>query len=128
MEKHCSGEGYKKISNSLIITLSMVKSLRSGRHITPPRLDPDQVAHPNSAPGQAGNWFGMSLNPSMTLKDLQGFMCKMGVNVHQSTTSYFLHKAGLYGQVARKKLLLKKTHLKARMEFAKKHLNNTAGM
>ena len=27
MEKHCSGEGYKKISKSLIISLSTVKSI-----------------------------------------------------------------------------------------------------
>ena len=40
-----------------------------------------------------------------------------GVSGHQSTISRSLHKAGFYGQVARKKPLLKKTHLKARMEF-----------
>ena len=51
----------------------------------------------------------------------------MGVSVHQSTRSRSLHKAGLYGQVARKKPILKNTHLKALIEFAKKHLNDTAG-
>ena len=54
-------------------------------------------------------------------------MSEMGVRVHQSTIFRSLHKAGLYGQVARRKPLLKKTHLKARMEFAKNHRNDTAG-
>ena len=69
------------------------------------------------------------VNPTMTLKDLQGsvFMV-MGVSVYQETISCSLHKAGLHEQVARKKPLLKKTHLKAHMEFVKKHLYDTAGM
>ena len=70
----------------------------------------------------------VTVNPSVTLKDLQVSMSEMGVSVHQSTISCSLHKTDLYGQVARKKPLLKKTHLKARMEFTKKHLNDTAGM
>ena len=52
----------------------------------------------------------------------------MGVSVHQSTISRYLHTVGLYGRVARKKPLLKKSHPKASMEFAEKHLNDTAGM
>ena len=62
VEKHRSGEGYKKISKSLIIPLSTVKSIiKNGRRIIPPRLYPDQVAHPNSAARQTGNGFRMSL-------------------------------------------------------------------
>ena len=40
-------------------------------------------------------------------------MSKMGVSVHQSTISCSLHKAGFFGHVVRKMLLLKKTHRKA---------------
>ena len=64
----------------------------------------------------------------MTLKDLQSSMSEMGVSVHQSTISHSIHKAGLSGQVGRKKPLLKKMNLKVRMEFVKKHLNDTADM
>ena len=64
----------------------------------------------------------------MTLKDLQDSMSGTGIGVHQSTISRSLHKAGLYVEVARKKPLLNKTHLKAHMEFAKKHLDDTADM
>ncbi|MGH0167546.1 UNVERIFIED_CONTAM: hypothetical protein FKN15_053097 [Acipenser sinensis] len=52
----------------------------------------------------------------------------MGVSVHTSTISRSLYKAGLYGRVARKKQLLKKPHLKAHMELAKKHVDDTADM
>ena len=53
---------------------------------------------------------------------------EMEVRVIESTIFCSLHKAGLFEQVARKKPLLKKTHLKARMEFVIKHLKDTAGM
>ena len=46
-------------------------------------------------------------------------MSGMGFSVHQSTISHSFHKADLYGQVARMKLLQKKTHLKDCMEFVK---------
>ncbi|MGH0145253.1 UNVERIFIED_CONTAM: hypothetical protein FKN15_004921 [Acipenser sinensis] len=48
--------------------------------------------------------------------------------VHQSTISRALHNTGLYGRVARKKPLLKKYHLKARLEFARKHESDPAAM
>jgi len=54
-------------------------------------------------------------------------MSEMGASV-QSTISHSHHKAGLHRHVARKKPFLKKTCLEAHMEFAKKHLNATAGM
>ena len=64
----------------------------------------------------------------MTLRDLQSSVSEMGVSVHTSTISRSLHKAGLYGRVARKKPLLKKPNLKARMEFVKKYVDDTADM
>ena len=60
----------------------------------------------------------VTVNPTTTLKDLQGSMSEMGVSVHQSTISRYLPKAGLH--VAINKLLLKKTHPKACMELLKK--------
>ena len=70
----------------------------------------------------------VTVNPKMTQKDLQGSLSETGVSVLQSTISCSLHKAGLYRQLARKKPLLKMANPKARMEFDKKHLDDTAGM
>ena len=41
-----------------------------------------------------------------------------GVSIHQSTISHSLRKAGLHGQVARKKAFLNKTQLKACVKFS----------
>ena len=45
--------------------------------------------------------------PKMTLKELQSSTVEIGVSVHRTTLNHTLHKAGLYGRVTRKKLLLK---------------------
>ena len=85
-------------------------------------------------PSKLSSWasrklvWDVTVKPKMTFKHLQGSVSEMGVSVHQSTISRSLHKADLHGQVARKKPLLKKMHLQARVEFAKKHLNDTADM
>ena len=58
-----------------------------------------------------------------TLKELQAFMAKTGQCVDVTTISQTLHKSGFYGRVAReKKTLLKKSHIKSRLSFAKKHI------
>ncbi len=43
----------------------------------------------------------------------------------KSTITAALHQSGLYGRVARRKPLLSARHMKARMEFAKKHLKDS---
>ncbi|KAK6481842.1 Na(+)/H(+) exchange regulatory cofactor NHE-RF2-like [Huso huso] len=66
--------------------------------------------------------------PTITLKELQSSVAGSGVMVHQSTISRALHNTGLYGRVTRKKPLLKKYHLKAHLEFARKHESDPAAM
>ena len=66
-----------------------------------------------------------TIKPGVTLNDLKDFAAEAGTEVHKSTISRALHKTGLYGRVARKKPLLKKNHLKARLEFANRHLNES---
>ena len=130
VERHRAGEGYKKISKALIIPLSTVKSIIKKwkmHHTT-------QTLPRSGRPPKLSSWASrklvrdVTLKPTMTLRDLQSSVSEMGVSVHTSTISRSLHKAGLYGRVARKKPLLKKPHLKARMEFAKKHVDDTADM
>ena len=116
VEKHRSGEGYQKISNSLIIPLSTMKSIikkcrtyhttqtlpRSGR---PSKLN-SQASKQEIGSGchcKSNNDFERSAK----LRVQDGGQCSSINNIP------YPHKAGLYGQVARKKLFLKKTHLKA---------------
>ncbi len=50
---------------------------------------------------------------------------EMGESCRKSTITAALHQSGLYGRVARRKPLLSARHMKARMEFAKKHLKDS---
>ncbi len=49
----------------------------------------------------------------------------MGESCRKSTITAALHQSGLYGRVAQRKPLLSARHMKARMEFAKKHLKDS---
>ena len=44
------------------------------------------------------------------------------------TIAAALHQSGLYGTVARRKPILSKRHMAARLEFAKKHLKDSKTM
>jgi transposase len=46
-----------------------------------------------------------SKRPKITLKELQRSTAEIGVSVHRTTLSCTLHRAGLYGRVARKKAI-----------------------
>ena len=131
VEKHRSGEGYNKISKSLIIPLSTVKSIMKKWKTYHTTQTLPRSGHPSKLSSRPSRKLvqDVSVNPTITLKDLHGSMSEMGVSVHQSTISRSLHKADLHGQVARKKPLLKNTNLKTRMEFVKKKpRSDTAGM
>ena len=60
-------------------------------------------------------------NLMVTLKELQSSSVEMGEPPRRTTISSALHQSGLYGRVAGSKSLLIKRHMKARMEFAKRH-------
>uniref|UniRef100_A0A9J8CBP5 Transposase Tc1-like domain-containing protein n=1 Tax=Cyprinus carpio carpio TaxID=630221 RepID=A0A9J8CBP5_CYPCA len=61
-------------------------------------------------------------NPKITVAELQRCSREMGESCRKSTITAALHQSGLYGRVARRKPLLSARHMKACMEFAKKHL------
>ena len=121
VEKHRSEEGYNNISKSLVIPLSMMKSIikKWKTYHTTQTLLRASCLSKRSSRASRKLVCDVTGNPTMALKDLQGSMSEMGVSVHQSTISHSPHRAGVYGQVTRKKPLLKNMHLKAHMEFAK---------
>ncbi len=59
------------------------------------------------------------------MAELQRCIREMGESCRKSTITAALHQSGLYGRVARRKPLLSARHMKARMEFAKKHLKDS---
>ena len=79
VEKHHSGEGYKKIPKSLTVK-SIIKKWKT-YHTT-------QTLPRSGRPSKLSSWasrklvWDVTVNPTTTLKDLQGSMSKMGVSVH----------------------------------------------
>ncbi|MBN3272188.1 TCB1 transposase, partial [Polyodon spathula] len=63
--------------------------------------------------------------PKITLKELQSSTAEIGVSVHRTTLSRTLHRAGLYGRVARKKPLLKEKNKQTRLVFTKRHVGDS---
>ncbi len=64
-------------------------------------------------------------NPKITVAELQRCIREMGESCRKSTITAALHQSGLYGRVARRKPLFSARHMKARMEFAKKHVKDS---
>jgi transposase len=63
--------------------------------------------------------------PKITLKELQSSTAEIGVSIHRTTLSHTLHRAGLYGRVARKKPLLKEKNKQTCLLFAKRHVGDS---
>ncbi|KAF7643297.1 hypothetical protein LDENG_00242120, partial [Lucifuga dentata] len=62
--------------------------------------------------------------PRTTSKALQASLASVKVSVHDSTIRKRLGKNGIHGRVPRRKPLLTKKNTKARLTFAKKHLDD----
>ena len=63
--------------------------------------------------------------PKITLKVLQSSTAEIGVSVHRTTLSHTLHRAGLYGRLARRKPLLKERNMQTRLVFIKRHVGDS---
>ena len=61
-------------------------------------------------------------NLMVTLTELQSSSVGMGEPSRSLTMYAALHQLGLYGRVARRKPLLSKRHMTARLQFAKRHV------
>ena len=85
VKKHRSGEDCNKISKSLIIPLSMVKSIIKKWKTYHATKTLPRSGHPSKLSSRVSKklvW-GVIVNPTMTLKDLKGSMSEMGFSVHQ---------------------------------------------
>ncbi len=125
--RHRSGQGYKKISAALKVPKSTVASIilkwkTFGTTRTLPRAGrPAKLSYR----GRRALVREVKKNPKITVAELQRCIREMGESCRKSTITAALHQSGLYGRVARRKPLLSARHMKARMEFAKKHLKDS---
>ncbi len=125
--RHRSGQGYKKNSAALKVPKSTVTSIilkwkTFGTTRTLPRAGrPAKLSYR----GRRALVREVKKNPKITVAELQRCIREMGESCRKSTITAALHQSGLYGRVARRKPLLSARHMKARMEFAKKHLKDS---
>lgn len=130
VEKFKAGLGYKKISQALNISRSTVQSIikkwkeygttaNLPRHGRPPKL---------TCRTRRALIRDAAKTPTVTLEELQRSTAQVGESVHRTTISRALHKSGLYGRVARRKPLLKESHKKSRLLFARSHVGDTANV
>lgn len=130
VEKHRDGQSYAAIARSLNVPKSTVASLIRKWKSYGTTVNLRRMGRPSkiTVKGKRKLLREARANPSVTLEDLKKSLHGAGTNVHKSTISRCLHKEGLYGRVAKKKPYLKKQHLRARLQYAKKHLKDTSAM
>ena len=81
-------------------------------------------------PTKLSNWARRTLvreetkNPLTTLIELQSSLADMGEPARRTPVSTALPKSRLYGWVARRKPVLRKRHMTACLEFAKRHVKD----
>ena len=67
----------------------------------------------------------VSRNLMVTLTELQSSSVEKGETSGRTSISAEIHQSGLYGRVARRKLLVSKRHMTARVKFSKRHLKDS---
>ncbi len=126
--RHRSGQGYKKISAALKVpksTLASIilkwKTFGMTRRTLPRAGRPAKLSYR----GRRALVREVKKNPKITVAELQRCIREMGESCRKSIITAALHQSGIYGRVARRKPLLSARHMKACMEFAKKHLKDS---
>ena len=108
VEKYRSGLGYEKISETLNIPRSTIKCIIKILKEYGTTTNLPREGRPPKLTDQARRALIRELTnrPKITLKELESSTVEIGVSVHRTTLSCTLHRAGLYGRVAREKPLL----------------------
>ncbi|KAG2463250.1 TCB1 transposase, partial [Polypterus senegalus] len=130
VSRHKSGEGYIKISAALKVPMSTVASIiRKWKKFETTRTLP-RAGRPSklSDRGKRALVREVTKNLMVTLSELQRSSVEGGELSRRTTITAAIHQSGLYGRVARWKLLLSKRHMAACLEFAKRHLKDSQTM
>ncbi|KAG2456615.1 TCB1 transposase, partial [Polypterus senegalus] len=130
VSRHKSGEGYRRISAALKVPMSTVASIiHKWKNFETTRTLPT-AGWPSklSDRGRRALVREVTKNPMVTLSELQRSSVERGQPSRRTTISAAVHQSGLYGRVARRKPLLSKSHMAARLEFTKRHLKDSQTM
>ena len=125
-----SGEGYKTISRVLKVPKSTVSAIiRKWKEYGTSQSLP-RAGSPTKLSNRARRTFfrEVTKNPMTTLTELQSSLAEMREPARRTTVSAALHKSRFCGRVARWKPLLRKRHMTAHLEFAKRHVKDSERM
>ncbi|KAG2465219.1 TC1A transposase, partial [Polypterus senegalus] len=130
VSRHKSGEGYRKISAALKVPMSTVASIICKWK----KFETTKTLPRAGRPSKLSNWGRRALvrevtkNLMVTLSELQRSSVERGEPSKRPPISAAIHQSGLYGRVAKRKQLLSKRHMAARLESAKRHLKDSQTM
>ncbi|KAK3510334.1 hypothetical protein QTP70_002516, partial [Hemibagrus guttatus] len=121
-----SGKGYKAISKALGLPRTTVRAIiyKWRKHGTVENLP--RSGQPTKITPRAQRQLiqEVTKDPTTTSKELQASHASVKVSVHDCTIRKRPGKNGLHGRVPRRKQLLSKKNIKARLSFARKHLDD----
>ncbi|KAK3574095.1 hypothetical protein QTP86_002852 [Hemibagrus guttatus] len=123
IEIYQSGKGYKAISKALGLPRTTVRAIiyKWQKHGTVENLPRSGRLTKITPRAQRQLIQEVTKDPTTTSKELQASLASVKVIVHDSKR---LDKNGLHGRVPRRKPLLSKKNIKARLSFARKHLDD----
>ncbi|KAK3553721.1 hypothetical protein QTP70_007583 [Hemibagrus guttatus] len=126
IEIYQSGKGYKAISKALGLPRSTVRAIiyKWRKHGTVENLPRSGRPTKTTPRAQRQLLQEVTKDTTTTFKELQASLASVKVSVHDSTIRKRLGKNGLHGRVPRRKPLLSKNNIKARLSFARKHLDD----
>ncbi|KAG2461570.1 TCB1 transposase, partial [Polypterus senegalus] len=130
VSRHKSGEGYRNIAAALKVPMSTVASitLKWKKFKTTRTLPRAGLPSKLSDRGRRALVRQVTKNLMVTLSEIQWSSVERGEPSRRTTIFAAIHKSGLYGRVARRKPLLSKRHMAARLEFAKRHRKDSQTM
>ena len=127
VEKYSSGLGYKKISETLNIPRSTIKSIikkmeRIWHHNKSANRGPPTKTH---GPGKEGIDQRGNKETKDNPEGAATLTAEIEVSVHRTTLSHTLHRDGFYVRVGRKKPLLKEKSKQTCLVLAKRHVGHS---
>lgn len=120
-----SGKGFKKISKEFDISHSTIRKIVYKWRTFKTTATMPGSGRPSKFTPRADRKMLKEVikNPKMSSRELQQALATVDVKVHDSTIRKRLHKFDFHGRCARRKPLLSKRNIKARLKFARANVD-----
>lgn len=125
IESHKCGNGYNKISKQFGLQKGTIQKIVKKWKTQKSVANVKRSGRPSKiSPRMKRNLLrDVEKNPRLTSKDLQQSLSSAGVNVHSSTIRRTMAQNGYHGCKPRRKPLLSKKNVSARLKYAQDHMD-----